>query len=247
MSVILIESIQKIAHKNIIMTIKLFELSGSDPERRFSPYCWAIRMALAHKGLDVQTIPWRFMDKEVLAPSGQSKVPVLVHGDKWLFESWDIANYLEQTFPDRPTLFGGPQGTALSKFYCNFAVVMASQAIRMILVDIYDHLTETDKPYFRESREQRFGMSLEQVVADRESKLQPFRDGLMPLRMTLKQQEFFGGDQPLYADYALFGVFQWARCISPFQLLAADDPVALWRTRLLNAFNGLAQSAPGYD
>jgi len=229
------------------MTMKLFDLAGADPKRRFSPYCWTIRMALAHKELDVETIPWRFIDKEAIATSGQTKVPVLVHDDKWLFESWDIATYLEQTFPERPTLFGGAQGMALSKLYCNLASVIASQAIRLVLVDIYDHLTETDKVYFRETREQRFGMTLEQAVADRDARLQPFRDGLMPLRMTLKTQPFFGGDQPLYADYALFGVFQWARCISPFQLLAADDPIAHWRTRLLQAFDGLAQSAPGYD
>jgi len=38
-----------------------------------------------------------------------------------------------------------------------------------------------------------------------------------------------------------------ARCISPFPLLAADDPIALWRGRLLDAFGGLARAAPGYD
>ncbi len=229
------------------MTMKLFDLAGADPERRFSPYCWPIRMALAHKGLEVETIPWRFIEKDALAPTGQGKVPVLVHGDKWLYESWDIANYLENTFPDQPTLFGGPQGLALSKYYCNLAAVLAGQVSRLVLVDIYDHLTETDQPYFRESREQRFGMTLEQVVTDRDAQLKPFRDSLIALRMTLKTQDFFGGDRALYADYALFGVFQWARCISPFQLLAQDDPVAQWRGRLLKAFDGLAQSAPGYD
>jgi len=229
------------------MTIKLFELAGADAQRRFSPYCWPIRMALAHKGLESESVPWRFIEKDRIALSGQGKVPVLVHGDKWLFESWDIANYLEQTFPDRPTLFGGEQGVALTRFYCNLASVIASQVIRLVLVDIYDHLAETDKVYFRETREQRFGMTLEQVVAEREANLQPFRESLLPLRMTLKTQPFFGGDQPLYADYALFGVFQWARSISPFQLLAEDDPIAHWRKRLLEAFDGLAQSAPGYD
>ena len=229
------------------MNMKLFDLAGADPERRFSPYCWPIRMAIAHKRLDVETIPWRFMDKDAIASSGQGKVPVLVHGDKWMFESWDIAIYLEKTFPDRPTLFGGPEGVALSKFFANLASVIASQVVRLVLVDIYDHLTESDKPYFRESREQRFGMALEQVVAQRDSLLQPFRDSLLPLRMTLRSQKFLGGDHPLYADYAVFGVFQWSRCISPFQLLAEDDPVAQWRKRLLEAFDGLAQSAPGYD
>ncbi len=226
--------------------MKLFDLAGAERERRFSPYCWRIRMALAHKGQEVETIAWRFHEKDVLAPSGQGKVPVLVNGDKWMHDSWEIAQYLEDTFPDRSTLFGGPEGKALSKLYSNLGDVIAAQISRFVLLDVFEHLHEKDRPYFRTSREQRFGMTLEQVVAEREVKLQGFRDGLIALRMTLNNQPFFGGDQPLYADYALFGPFQWARCISPFELLAPDDPVAQWRTRLLKAFNGLAGAAPGY-
>ena len=231
----------------LTMTMKLFDLAGVESERRFSPYCWRIRMALAHKGLDVETIAGRFSDKAALAASGQGKVPVLVHGDKWLHESWDIAQYLESTYPDRPSLFGGADGHALSKLYSNLGDVIAGQVSRFVLVDVYEHLDPGDKAYFRESREQRFGMTLEEVVAGREHKLQGFREGLIALRMTLKTQPFFGGDTPLYADYALFGPFQWARCISTFQLLAPDDPIALWRARLLAAFNGLAAAAPSYD
>jgi len=88
---------------------------------------------------------------------------------------------------------------------------------------------------------------LEAVVADREARLPAFRDGLAGLRAVVKQQAFFGGAAPLYADYALFGAFQWARCISPFRMLAADDPLAQWHGRLLDVFGGLARQAPGYD
>jgi len=229
------------------MILKLFDLAGAESDRRFSPYCWRVRMAIAHKGLDVETIPWRFSDKDALTPSGQGKVPVLVHGDNWISESWDIAEYLENTFPDRPSLFGGPLGKSLSRLYANMGDVMAAQIVRMVLMDIYERLDEKDKPYFRESREQRFGMPLEKVVEGREQRLEAFRESLLPLRMTLRKQRFFGGDSPLYADYALFGQFQWARCISPFALLADDDPIKAWRDRLLSAFGGLAKSAPAYD
>ena len=34
---------------------KLYELAGADENRRFSPYCWRARMALAHKGLEVES------------------------------------------------------------------------------------------------------------------------------------------------------------------------------------------------
>jgi glutathione S-transferase len=56
-----------------------------------------------------------------------------------------------------------------------------------------------------------------------------------------------GGAEPLYADYAVFGPFQWARCISPFELLEKEDPVRLWRDRLLDRFGGLARKSPAYD
>jgi glutathione S-transferase len=62
----------------------------------------------------------------------------------------------------------------------------------------------------------------------------------------VQQQFFLAGDAPRYADYILFGVFQWARAISPIHLLEPDDPVAAWRERLLDAHGGLARQAKGY-
>ena len=62
------------------MTLRLYDLAGAQPERRFSPYCWRIRLALAHKNLPVETIPWRFTEKAEIAASGQTLVPVLVDG-----------------------------------------------------------------------------------------------------------------------------------------------------------------------
>ena len=57
------------------------------------------------------------------------------------------------------------------------------------------------------------------------------------MRLTLRTQAFLGGETPNYADYIVFGPFQWARVVSPFKLLAEDDPVYAWRERLLDAFD----------
>jgi glutathione S-transferase len=73
-----------------------------------------------------------------------------------------------------------------------------------------------------------------------------FRKSLDPLRLTLKSQKYLGGEKPNYADYIVFGPFQWARVVSPFKLLAADDPVHAWRERLLDAFDGMARKSPGF-
>lgn len=81
------------------MALILDELLGAD-NRRFSPYCWRTRMALAHKGLKAELIPCKFTDKQLFAFSGQDKVPVLKDGDKVVFDSWDIACYLEEAYPE---------------------------------------------------------------------------------------------------------------------------------------------------
>lgn len=229
------------------MAIRMFDLAGADPARRFSPYCWRVRMALAHKGLPVETVPWRFVEKEALAASGQGRVPVLVHDERWIAGSWEIACYLEETFPDRPALFGAGAGKALTRLYSTYGDALIGAVAPFVLLDVFEHVDEGDRAYFRSSRQQHFGRPLEAVVADRDAHLPAFRDGLAGLRATLKQQPFFGGAAPLYADYAIFGAFQWARTISPFALLAGADPVALWRGRLLDAHGGLARTAPGYD
>jgi len=64
---------------------------------------------------------------------------------------------------------------------------------------------------------------------------------------TAPTRAFLGGDTPNYADYIVFGPFQWARVVSPFKLLAEEDPIYAWREKLLDAFDGMARKSPGYQ
>jgi glutathione S-transferase len=229
------------------MTITLYELAGAEADRRFSPYCWRSRLALAHKDLPVETLPWRFTEKERLKPTGPGRVPVIIDNDKWLADSWAIANYLEDAYPDRASLFGGAGGRALAGFFNNWVdAVLQPIAVRLVVLDIWEHVDERDKAYFRKSREDRFGMPLEQVQADRDQRVLQLRQALQPARMTLERQKFLGGEAPLYPDYILAGMFLWTRGISPFSLLEAGDPIAGWRERLLDLYGGMARRAKGY-
>jgi glutathione S-transferase len=68
---------------------------------------WRVRYALAHKGLAFESVPLGFT-KIQRAFSGQFKtLPVIEDGPTMLAESWDIAEYLERTYPAKP-LFAGP-------------------------------------------------------------------------------------------------------------------------------------------
>jgi len=229
------------------MAITLYDLAGAEADRRFSPFCWRARMALAHKGLDVETVPWRFTEKDKLPQPNAGRVPVIVDGGQVVHDSTAIADFLEARYPDDATLFGGESGRALTSFVQNWTeTVLQPALVGLVVLDIWRHAAPQDQAYFRQSREERFGTSLENVVKDREQRLPAFRDSLAPLRRTLELQKFLSGEAPAYPDYVVFGAFQWARAISDFELVAADDPVAAWRRRLLDAFNGLARSAPAY-
>ncbi len=224
--------------------LSLYDLAGADDDIRFSPNCWRTRMALAHKGLPVETIAWRFTEKDAIARTGQGKVPVLVAGDTWLHKSWDIAVYLEETYPDRPSLFGGREGRATARFVNQWASEVLHPAVaRVVVPDIPVALHEKDREYFRTTREAAFGRSFAAIAAERDEALAVLRRTLAPLRSTLAGQPFVAGGAPAYADHAVFGAFQWARVISPVALTAPDDPVSAWVGRMLDAYDGLARAA----
>lgn len=226
---------------------KLFELCGTESERVFSPFCWRTRMALAHKDLKAETIPWRFSEKDAIAPHQSDKVPVFIDGETSVADSWAIANYLEDTYPDRPSLFGGEGGRAMGRMLNWWGdTVVVGGIFPMIAVDIHAHLRPADQAYFRKTREARLGKTLEQAAANRDEAVEVFRQNLNPMRLTLKTQPYVGGASPNYADYIVFGPFQWARATSPFKLLKEDDPIYAWREKLLDAFGGMARNSPGY-
>ncbi|MBX9650798.1 MAG: glutathione S-transferase family protein [Xanthobacteraceae bacterium] len=229
------------------MSLKLYELVGTDAGRPFSPFCWRTRMALAHKGLSAETIPWCFTDKEAIAPHKSDKVPVLLDGETSVVDSWAIANYLEDSYPDCPSLFGGEGGRAMARMLNWWGDLNVVGGIfPLIIADIPLNLKPVDAAYFRKSREARFGKPLEDIMAGRDEAVEGFRKSLDPLRLTLKTQNFLGGATPNYADYIVFGPFQWARVVSPFRLLAEGDPVYAWRERLFDAFDGMARKSPGH-
>jgi hypothetical protein len=223
----------------------MYDLAGADPAVRFSPYCWRIRMALAHKGLEVETIPWRFCDKEAIAFSGQGAVPVLRDGETVVHDSWAIADYLDKRHADRPALMDGAQGRALASFARHFSErVFAPIAFKAVILDIHDVIDAGDRDYFRKSREARVGKTLEDFAIGEDEARALMKPALAPLRALLQEQAFVNGDSPAFADYCLFGGFMWVRGVSRKRLLDEDDPVHAWRERMLDLFDGFARKAP---
>ncbi len=224
------------------MTILLYDLVGRDASRPFSPHCWKAAMALAHKGLDFESVPTPFTAVPGVEDGASKIVPVIRDGDTTVSDSFSIALYLGDAYPDRPTLFGGEGGKAMARFSERWSQLTIHPYLgSAALMDIHDVLAAEDQAYFRKSREARYGKRLEEVPAGREAGLASFRASLEPLRSTLTYQPWIGGASPLFADYIVFGAFQWVRITSPFQVLAADDPVADWFGRCLDLHGGIGR------
>jgi glutathione S-transferase len=219
------------------MTRKLYDLAGADPQLRFSPYCWRVKLALAHKSLPFETIPWRFTEKDEIAFSGQTKVPVLVDGDEIVTDSYAIAEYLETTYPNEPSLFNDIATRALTRFVKQWTEDTLHPAIgRVILPSLFARLDPKDQPYFRMTREAAFGMTIEEIAEKREAFLPAFKAALVPLRRTLQAQPFLAGPGPLFADHIVFGALKWARKGSEVPLWDLDDPIERWMEAVLDTY-----------
>lgn len=222
---------------------QLFELCGADRDVCYSPFAWRVHLCLLHKGLDFERVPLKFLEKEPLTPANSKTVPVLRDGDTWLKDSFDIALYLDQTYPDNP-LFGSDIAIAQARFingWLDRTVVMG--LFPLVTADIAALQDAENGAYYRETREKRLGAPLEEVQARRDDMLPAFQVALAPARLALAHGPYLAGARPGWMDYALFGNFMWARIVSPFELLDTGDALYAWRERMLDLFGGVGRAA----
>lgn len=252
------------------MTLVFHERVGLDG-RRISPFSWRIRYALAHKGLEPDIVPTRFADvgrirdlmgerlgphfirdrelpkPGVPVPASFFTVPVLVHDDVVLGDSWLIATHLEEKFPDAPSLFGGASGRALARWVNHWSDTVLNPVMRrLIAADFIWVIDPEDRAYYRKSREEQFGCTLEAYCTDRTKWLVVLAETCVPLEKTLWEQPWLSGQAPGYADYVVFSVFQWARIGCPEDVMPPSRALHDWRERLVNMYNRMGDQFPRY-
>lgn len=226
------------------MAMILYDLVGADESRPFSPHCWKIKMALAHKGLDYEAVPVPFTEVAGLEGEGAT-VPKLKDGSRIICDSFAIALYLEEVYPDRPSLFKGEGGKAMARFVESWAATELHTIFgKAAVIDIHDRLAPADQAHLRKSREARFSMPLEEARELGREQMRTIAARLQPLRTMLGHQPFIGGESPLFADYIVFSALQWMRIISPQTVLAGDDPLRNWFEACLDLHDGLGRSVP---
>jgi glutathione S-transferase len=227
--------------------LRLYELALQDG-RSASPFVWRIRYALAHKGIAYETVYLGFTEIPTIFGGKFKTVPILEHGETVLNESWDIADYLDRAFPDKPLLFNTPAEYALVRFMDTwFMNEVMRKMFRVYIKDVHDAARPQDQPYFRESREKNMkGKTLESFTADRAAYLPAIRTALAPLRLHLLKYPFLGGSTPNFADYIALGGFYWAASAGTLPLLERDDSLRDWLRRGFDLYGGIARQ-PGIE
>jgi glutathione S-transferase len=224
--------------------IEMWELVGQG-DRRYSNFSWRSRMALRHKQLEVDYRPVLLTDKDSIAFSGGTTVPVIRDGATVVRDSWAIAEYLEEAYPNRPSLFGGEAGRGLARFASTWVdrSILAA-AFPLLAIDALSIQHESDRPYFSALIERLCGTPPAALRDAQPRHAQRLAKRVDPARATLKRQPYLTGAAPGYADYALFSIYQWARIVSPLDLLADDPAMRAWFERLLDLHDGFAGATP---
>ena len=89
-------------------------------------------------------------------------------------------------------------------------------------------------------------MTLEDIVTNRDETKKQIKMTLYPVRKTVEERPFLGGETACFSDYAVFGAFMWAKVVSPFKIIHSDDPVYAWRERMLNLYSGMPREEAGF-
>ncbi len=221
------------------MTILLYDLVGKDKSRPFSPHCWKTKMTLAHLGLEFETVPTAFTQIPTIENGSFSKLPTIRDRGDCMQDSFEIARHYAAGTP----LMGGKDGEALIRFCEAWSQTQLHTWLGgWLMLDIHNMLEPKDQQFFRASREKMFGKSLEEIVADREKTIPELVRRLLPMKLALKHNNFIGGEVPDFADYIVFGAFQWLRVVAGTQMIPADHPVTDWLNRCLDLHNGLGRT-----
>lgn len=224
-------------------TITLYDLQ-LESGCTISPFVWRAKYALKHKGFDIDVVPGGFTGIKARTNDFSDRLPVIVDNGHWVKDSWEIAEYLDEKYPDRPMLFEGPTMKNLTRFLDAWLWRAAiGPWFRCYIVDYHDLSFPVDREYIRWSRQDWFlqGQKLEDVSAGREERLPLVPPQLEPLRVLLKDTRWLGGDTPNWADYVALSTFLWTASVAAVPCLYDDDPLRDWIERGFDLYGGLGR------
>jgi glutathione S-transferase len=208
-----------------------------------SPFVWATKYAVRHKGFDLDVVPGGFTGILERTGGRSERLPVICDDGEYVLDSWLIAEYLDAKYPDRPTLIGDPSVKVLAQFLETWLWKTAiGPWMTCYILQYRSRAMECDHAYITESRERMFGnRKLEDIAAGREDRLPKVLPELELLRGILGQHKWLGGETPNYADYRALAVFLWCASVADIPPMTEDDPLRDWIDRGFDLYGGLGR------
>jgi glutathione S-transferase len=184
-----------------------------------------------HKGLPFEARPTSFSEIAAIGDGTFKTLPVVRVADLWVGGSSNIADLLEAHCGSGLTLFPDDPSRHFVRFIESWTdTTLHPQIFPLVAYGIWEQLGDSEKSYFRTTRERRLGCTLEAAREQALMRISEIRATLNPLRRTLKERPFLAGDTPAYADYIVFGALKWHSLSSDTPLYDESDQIAKWFT-----------------
>jgi glutathione S-transferase len=163
-----------------------------------------------------------------------------------VFDSPEIAKYLDEKYPETPL---NPNNSELDGLIHDYNTRIAFNAFRNAIPDLLPLLDVESQKYFRESREKMLNMTLENFAGDREANTQQFHADVKKIDNLLSTKKFLDGDKPLIHDYILAARIQFFRTISrrtyeELIINSQNENLKRWVKDMDNEFNGYLGKRP---
>ncbi|KAI8059355.1 hypothetical protein BC940DRAFT_178924 [Gongronella butleri] len=196
--------------------VTFYDLRINEINTSNSPFTVRTRICLNIKDIPYETKWLTYFDVHKQIPAitksdQRPTVPVIVdgiHGDKVVADSFDIARYLDEAFPDTPKLFD-PAHEGLLRFFEKY--VFWNVIVHMYKINILQiHASfpnQEIKDWYRENREGMFHLTLEQFAGNEADNVAIIKAQMTVLDDSLKHTPYITGQQVGYADVMMAAAF----------------------------------------
>ncbi|KAF9479950.1 hypothetical protein BDN70DRAFT_806127 [Pholiota conissans] len=217
------------------MTIIFYDIPSSAPGSSWSPNTRKARYVLNYKGIPYKTEWVEFSDIEshckklgILPTStkraggGPHYTLPAIHDPStgaYISESTKIAEYLEKTYPDTPTVF--PHNTIGLQWPFNDAYTSLLTPFWMfILPATFEKLHPVSQAYYRTTREAFFGKKIEELMPTGDAATKEWancKEGLGKVSVWFEKTDSSGpyllGDRVSWGDFVVASYLVWMRII----------------------------------
>jgi glutathione S-transferase len=214
--------------------ITFYDITGSLPGKAWSPNTWKTRLALNFKGIPYHTEWLEYPEIEPLCkrigapPTGTKKtdgttphytLPVIKDDSTGavISDSWNIAVYLDKTYPDLPLLFPGGTKPLQAAFENVWLDALMTHGMAVFLPRVPEvALNPPSAEYFIRTRSADFGKPLAEVAPTGTAKEKHFSDWQKQLSKAarlygLSDGPFLLGETVSYADLIAGSFALWMK------------------------------------